>query len=93
MECGAQNEKRPLTGREMKRAICHWCSVRSELGQHRISLDIFKQLYGVRPPSDEMRASIRAHFIEQCRKPKKLELICQLYDLSTDKLGEGMKTY
>eukprot|EP00959_Pyramimonas_sp_CCMP1952_P338366 7086158-Pyramimonas_sp.AAC.1 len=39
-----------------------------------------------------MRASIHAHIIEQCRKPKRLELVCQLYDLSTDKLGEGMKT-
>eukprot|EP00959_Pyramimonas_sp_CCMP1952_P164840 3445434-Pyramimonas_sp.AAC.1 len=37
MECGAQNEQRLLTGREMIRAICYWCSVRSELGQHRIS--------------------------------------------------------
>eukprot|EP00959_Pyramimonas_sp_CCMP1952_P030421 637534-Pyramimonas_sp.AAC.1 len=35
-------EGRLLTGREMVRAICHWCSVRSELGQHRISRDIFK---------------------------------------------------
>eukprot|EP00959_Pyramimonas_sp_CCMP1952_P286242 5985664-Pyramimonas_sp.AAC.1 len=102
MEYGAQNEQRLLTGREMIRAICYWCSVRSELGQHRISRGIFKvvidhnrpdadlyrfynewtdvyqQLYGLRPPSDEMRASIHAHFIEQCRKPKKFELVCQL---------------
>eukprot|EP00959_Pyramimonas_sp_CCMP1952_P016238 343533-Pyramimonas_sp.AAC.1 len=42
MEYSAQNEGRLLTGREMVRAICHWCSVRSELGQHRISRDIFK---------------------------------------------------
>eukprot|EP00959_Pyramimonas_sp_CCMP1952_P274402 5735780-Pyramimonas_sp.AAC.1 len=66
----------------MVRAICHWCSVRSELGQRRISRDLFKvkidprkpdadlyhfynewtdvhqQLYGAKPPSDEMRASI-----------------------------------
>eukprot|EP00959_Pyramimonas_sp_CCMP1952_P321458 6726678-Pyramimonas_sp.AAC.1 len=42
MECGAQNEKRLLTGRDMIRAICYWCSVGSELGQHRISRDIFK---------------------------------------------------
>eukprot|EP00959_Pyramimonas_sp_CCMP1952_P411777 8629075-Pyramimonas_sp.AAC.1 len=40
MEFGAQNEKRLLTGREMTRAICYWCSVRSGLGQHRISRDI-----------------------------------------------------
>eukprot|EP00959_Pyramimonas_sp_CCMP1952_P250738 5241056-Pyramimonas_sp.AAC.1 len=42
MECVAQNEGRLLTGRELVRAICHWCSVRSELGQHRISRVIFK---------------------------------------------------
>eukprot|EP00959_Pyramimonas_sp_CCMP1952_P371337 7776119-Pyramimonas_sp.AAC.1 len=42
MECGAQNEQRLLTGREMIRAICYRRSVRSELGQHRISRDIFK---------------------------------------------------
>eukprot|EP00959_Pyramimonas_sp_CCMP1952_P343997 7205076-Pyramimonas_sp.AAC.1 len=42
MECSAQNEERLLTGREMVRAICHWCSVRSELGQRRISRGIFK---------------------------------------------------
>eukprot|EP00959_Pyramimonas_sp_CCMP1952_P409061 8572462-Pyramimonas_sp.AAC.1 len=42
MECSAQNEGRLLTGREMVRAICHWFSVRSELGQRRISRDIFK---------------------------------------------------
>eukprot|EP00959_Pyramimonas_sp_CCMP1952_P291447 6096298-Pyramimonas_sp.AAC.1 len=42
MEYGAQNEEKLLTGREMIRAICYWCSVRSELGQDRISRDIFK---------------------------------------------------
>eukprot|EP00959_Pyramimonas_sp_CCMP1952_P435428 9117611-Pyramimonas_sp.AAC.1 len=31
MEFGAQAEERLLRGREMIRAICHWCSVRSEL--------------------------------------------------------------
>eukprot|EP00959_Pyramimonas_sp_CCMP1952_P306622 6417104-Pyramimonas_sp.AAC.1 len=60
MEYGAQNEERLLTGREMIRAICYWCSVRSELGQRHVH----QQLDGVRPPSDEMRASIHAHFIK-----------------------------
>eukprot|EP00959_Pyramimonas_sp_CCMP1952_P293926 6147270-Pyramimonas_sp.AAC.1 len=101
----------------MIRAICHWCSVRSELGQHRNSRDIFKvvidpnhpdadlyhfcnewtdvyqQLYGVRPPSDEMRASIRAHFVEQCRNPKQLAFVCQIYDMPKDRLGTGVKSY
>eukprot|EP00959_Pyramimonas_sp_CCMP1952_P302341 6326119-Pyramimonas_sp.AAC.1 len=95
-EFNAQAEGRLMTGREMVRAICHWCSVRSELGQHRISRDLFRviidprepdadlyhfysawtdvyqQLYGAKPPSDEMRASIHARFLEQCRKPSKL---------------------
>eukprot|EP00959_Pyramimonas_sp_CCMP1952_P049968 1044492-Pyramimonas_sp.AAC.1 len=42
VEFSAQNEGRLMTGREMARAICHWCSVRSELGQRRISRDLFK---------------------------------------------------
>eukprot|EP00959_Pyramimonas_sp_CCMP1952_P183567 3838271-Pyramimonas_sp.AAC.1 len=117
MERSAQNEGRLLTGREMVRAICHWCSARSELGQHRMSRDIFQvvidpnkpdadlhhfynewtdvnqQLYGARPPSDEMRALIHARFIEQRRMPNTLNFVCQLYDLSKDKLGHCAKTY
>eukprot|EP00959_Pyramimonas_sp_CCMP1952_P189097 3955347-Pyramimonas_sp.AAC.1 len=42
MGYSAQNEGRLLTGREMVRAICYWCSVKSELGQCRISRGIFK---------------------------------------------------
>eukprot|EP00959_Pyramimonas_sp_CCMP1952_P175274 3662834-Pyramimonas_sp.AAC.1 len=42
MEHGAQNAQRLLTGREIIRAMCYRCSVRSELGQHRTSRDIFK---------------------------------------------------
>eukprot|EP00959_Pyramimonas_sp_CCMP1952_P238097 4975829-Pyramimonas_sp.AAC.1 len=55
--------------------------------------DVYQQLYGVRPQYDEMRASIHAHFIEQCRKPKKLDVVCQIYDLSGDKLGEGVRSH
>eukprot|EP00959_Pyramimonas_sp_CCMP1952_P031413 658780-Pyramimonas_sp.AAC.1 len=40
-----------------------------------------------------MRASIHAHFIEQCRKPSTLHFACQLYDMSKDKMGHGVKTY
>eukprot|EP00959_Pyramimonas_sp_CCMP1952_P123622 2584371-Pyramimonas_sp.AAC.1 len=40
-----------------------------------------------------MRASIHAHFIEQCRKPKKLDFVYQILDLSRDKLGEGVRSY
>eukprot|EP00959_Pyramimonas_sp_CCMP1952_P245850 5138317-Pyramimonas_sp.AAC.1 len=53
MEYSAQNEGRLLTGREMARAICHWCSVRSELGQRRISRDIFKVVIDpIKPDAD-----------------------------------------
>eukprot|EP00959_Pyramimonas_sp_CCMP1952_P259859 5433064-Pyramimonas_sp.AAC.1 len=51
MECGAQNEQRLLTGREIIRAICYWCSVRSELGQHRIARDIFKVVIDPKSPT------------------------------------------
>eukprot|EP00959_Pyramimonas_sp_CCMP1952_P050853 1062278-Pyramimonas_sp.AAC.1 len=98
----------------MVRAICHWCSVRSELGQHRMSRDLFKanigphkpdavlyhfynegtdvyqRLYGAKPPSDEIRASIHVLFLEQCRKPSKLNFVRQLYDLSKDIMGHGI---
>eukprot|EP00959_Pyramimonas_sp_CCMP1952_P179171 3745624-Pyramimonas_sp.AAC.1 len=40
-----------------------------------------------------MRASIHAHFIEQSRTPNKLNFVCQLYDLSKDRMGQGVKTY
>eukprot|EP00959_Pyramimonas_sp_CCMP1952_P379961 7959623-Pyramimonas_sp.AAC.1 len=50
MEYIAQTQGRLLTGREMVRAICHWCSVRSELGQCRISRDIFKVVIDPRKP-------------------------------------------
>eukprot|EP00959_Pyramimonas_sp_CCMP1952_P323702 6774814-Pyramimonas_sp.AAC.1 len=53
---------------------------------------MFTSSYGVRPPSDEMRASMHAHFIKQLRKPKKLSFVCQIYDMSKDKLGTGVKS-
>eukprot|EP00959_Pyramimonas_sp_CCMP1952_P344463 7214518-Pyramimonas_sp.AAC.1 len=37
-----QIEGRLLTGREMLRALCVWCSVRSESGQHWICRDLLK---------------------------------------------------
>eukprot|EP00959_Pyramimonas_sp_CCMP1952_P420024 8797606-Pyramimonas_sp.AAC.1 len=54
MECSAQNEGRLLTGREMVRAMCHWCSVRSELGQHRMSRDIFKVVIDPHKPDADL---------------------------------------
>eukprot|EP00959_Pyramimonas_sp_CCMP1952_P251297 5251858-Pyramimonas_sp.AAC.1 len=54
MEFGAQAEERLLTGRKMVRAICHWCSVRSELGQHRISRDIFKVVIDPNHPDADL---------------------------------------
>eukprot|EP00959_Pyramimonas_sp_CCMP1952_P330824 6927889-Pyramimonas_sp.AAC.1 len=40
-----------------------------------------------------MKASIHVHFIEQCRKPNTLNIVCQLYDQSKDKTGQGVETY
>eukprot|EP00959_Pyramimonas_sp_CCMP1952_P249526 5216082-Pyramimonas_sp.AAC.1 len=54
MEFAAQFEKRLLTGREMVRAICYWCSVRSELGQHRISRDLFKVVIDPNRPDADL---------------------------------------
>eukprot|EP00959_Pyramimonas_sp_CCMP1952_P317324 6641510-Pyramimonas_sp.AAC.1 len=38
----------------MIRAICYWCSVRSDLGQHRISRDIFKVVIGPNHPDADL---------------------------------------
>eukprot|EP00959_Pyramimonas_sp_CCMP1952_P086762 1814681-Pyramimonas_sp.AAC.1 len=40
-----------------------------------------------------MRASIHANFLEQCRKPEKLNMVCQFCDMSSDKPGAGMRAY
>eukprot|EP00959_Pyramimonas_sp_CCMP1952_P192765 4030689-Pyramimonas_sp.AAC.1 len=53
---------------------------------------MFTNSYGVRPPSDEMRASVHAHLIEQRRKPKRLSFVCQTYDMFKDKVGTGVKS-
>ena len=45
------------------------------------------------PPTDGMRASIHAHFLEQCRKPNKLKPAMSFHDMSSDKSGTGMKSY
>eukprot|EP00959_Pyramimonas_sp_CCMP1952_P297207 6217815-Pyramimonas_sp.AAC.1 len=37
--------------------------------------------------------SIHAHFLEQRRKPEKLNMVCPFYDMSSDKPGTGMRTY
>eukprot|EP00959_Pyramimonas_sp_CCMP1952_P299847 6271716-Pyramimonas_sp.AAC.1 len=50
VEFSARNEGRLMTGREIVRANCHWCSVRSELGQHRISRGLFKVIIDPRKP-------------------------------------------
>eukprot|EP00959_Pyramimonas_sp_CCMP1952_P002282 47401-Pyramimonas_sp.AAC.1 len=93
MEYGAQNEERVLTGREMVRAISRDIfKVVIDPNKPDADLyhfynewtDVYQQLYGVRPPSDEMRASIHAHFIGQRRKPQKFDIVCQLHDLSKD---------
>ena len=54
MEFAAINDKRFLKGREMIRAVCYWCSVRSELGQHRICRDIFKVVIDPQKPDADL---------------------------------------
>eukprot|EP00959_Pyramimonas_sp_CCMP1952_P230675 4822616-Pyramimonas_sp.AAC.1 len=117
MEHSCQIEGRLLTGREMIRAICVRCSVRSESGQHWICRDLFKlttdrhkpkqdlhhfysewmerhqEFYGAKESSDEMKASIHAHFYKQIRQVPRLEYAMQWYELSTDPPGTGMRTY
>eukprot|EP00959_Pyramimonas_sp_CCMP1952_P425790 8918566-Pyramimonas_sp.AAC.1 len=117
MEHSRQIEGRLLAGREMKRAICVWCSVRSESGQHWRCRDLFKltidrhepnqdlyhfysewmrryqELYSAREPSDEMKASLHAHFYEQIRQVPRLEYAMQWYEFSTDPPGTGMRIY
>eukprot|EP00959_Pyramimonas_sp_CCMP1952_P442018 9253199-Pyramimonas_sp.AAC.1 len=51
-----------------------------------------QELYGAREPSDEMKASIHAHFYEQIKELPRLEAIVQWYELSTTPPGTGMRS-
>eukprot|EP00959_Pyramimonas_sp_CCMP1952_P359460 7526775-Pyramimonas_sp.AAC.1 len=52
-----------------------------------------QELHGTREPPDEMKASIHAHLYEQVRQVPRLEGIMQLYEVSTDRHGRGMRSY
>eukprot|EP00959_Pyramimonas_sp_CCMP1952_P211671 4429568-Pyramimonas_sp.AAC.1 len=52
-----------------------------------------QELFGAREPSDEMKASIHAHFYEHIRQVPRLEYAMQSYELSTDAAGTGVRTY
>eukprot|EP00959_Pyramimonas_sp_CCMP1952_P352310 7381667-Pyramimonas_sp.AAC.1 len=54
MERSCQIGGRLLAGREMMRAICVWCSVRSESGQHWICRDPFKLTADRRKPNQDL---------------------------------------
>eukprot|EP00959_Pyramimonas_sp_CCMP1952_P399325 8367059-Pyramimonas_sp.AAC.1 len=54
MEHSRQIEGRLLTGREMARVICVWCSVRSESGQHWICRGLFKLTTDRQNPDQDM---------------------------------------
>eukprot|EP00959_Pyramimonas_sp_CCMP1952_P307226 6430296-Pyramimonas_sp.AAC.1 len=56
-------------------------------------MERYQELYGAREPSDEMKASIRAHFYEQIRQVPRREYAMQWYELSTDPPGTGIITY
>eukprot|EP00959_Pyramimonas_sp_CCMP1952_P071614 1495556-Pyramimonas_sp.AAC.1 len=54
MEHSCQIEGRLLTGREMMRAMCAWCSARSESGQHWIWRDLFKLTIDRQKPDQDL---------------------------------------
>eukprot|EP00959_Pyramimonas_sp_CCMP1952_P181297 3790828-Pyramimonas_sp.AAC.1 len=54
-EHSCQTEGRLLTDREMMRAICVWCSVRSESGQRWICRNLFKQTIDRQKPNQDLR--------------------------------------
>eukprot|EP00959_Pyramimonas_sp_CCMP1952_P131813 2755882-Pyramimonas_sp.AAC.1 len=51
-----------------------------------------QDLHGAREPSDELVASVRAHFHEQMRQAPRLHSVMQLYDLCAGLPGAGMRT-
>eukprot|EP00959_Pyramimonas_sp_CCMP1952_P289069 6045656-Pyramimonas_sp.AAC.1 len=54
VEHSCQTEQRLLMGRDMIRAICVWCSVRSEKGRHWICRDLFKIRVGRQKPDQDL---------------------------------------
>eukprot|EP00959_Pyramimonas_sp_CCMP1952_P245582 5132924-Pyramimonas_sp.AAC.1 len=56
-------------------------------------MERYQELHGARGPSDEMKASIHAHFYEQIRQVPRLKYATQWRELSTDPPGTGMRTY
>eukprot|EP00959_Pyramimonas_sp_CCMP1952_P318587 6666113-Pyramimonas_sp.AAC.1 len=54
MEHSCQLEGRLLTGREILRAICAWCSARSESGPRWICRDLFKLTIDGRKPDPDL---------------------------------------
>eukprot|EP00959_Pyramimonas_sp_CCMP1952_P012742 269544-Pyramimonas_sp.AAC.1 len=91
MEYGAQNEERLLTGREMIRAICYRCSVRSELGQHRISRDIFQIIIDPNcPDADYIISIMNGHtFINSSTASDLHVMRCELRSTHTSSSNAG----
>eukprot|EP00959_Pyramimonas_sp_CCMP1952_P317710 6649535-Pyramimonas_sp.AAC.1 len=56
-------------------------------------MERYQKKYGARGPSDEIKASIHAHFYEQIRQVPRLEYAAQWYELPADPLGTGMRAY
>eukprot|EP00959_Pyramimonas_sp_CCMP1952_P322188 6741808-Pyramimonas_sp.AAC.1 len=56
-------------------------------------MERYQELYGAREPSDEMKASMHAHFYEQIRQVPRLDYAMQWHELSTDLPVTGMRSY
>eukprot|EP00959_Pyramimonas_sp_CCMP1952_P101799 2129534-Pyramimonas_sp.AAC.1 len=56
-------------------------------------MEQYQELRGAREPSDEMKASVYAHFYEQMRQVPRLPSVMQWYELSSETPGTGMSTY
>eukprot|EP00959_Pyramimonas_sp_CCMP1952_P152791 3196729-Pyramimonas_sp.AAC.1 len=52
-----------------------------------------QEFHGAREPSDEMKASMHAHFYELIRQAPRLEHATQWYELSKDPPGTGVRIY
>eukprot|EP00959_Pyramimonas_sp_CCMP1952_P451192 9446370-Pyramimonas_sp.AAC.1 len=56
-------------------------------------MERYQDLHGAREPSDEMKASVHAHFYEKIRQAPRLEYAMQRCEFSTDPPGTRMRTY
>ena len=56
-------------------------------------MNVYRDMYGAGKPSKEMQSCIHEHFYEQMSFVPKMKDVMNWYDLSTDEVGHGIKTY